>query len=64
MRRRARKSSAKWLPIEAVTAKSLRRLLERKRNRSEIDHQAYRFACRHANGLINQLRRDHIRSEL
>jgi len=48
----------------AVTAKRQRRRLERKRNRIEIDRQAYRVACRHANGLINQFRRDHTRSEL
>jgi len=64
MRRRARKSSAKWLSIEAVTTKHQCRQLERKRNRSGIDRQAYRVTCHHANGLINQSRRDHIRSEL
>jgi len=64
MRRRARKSSAQWLSIEAVTAKRQRRRLERKRNRSEIDRQAHRVACRYANGLINQSRMDHTRSEL
>ena len=64
MRRRASKSSAKWLSAEAVAAKRRRRRLERKRNRSEIDRVAYRTACRHANALINQSRKDHIRSEL
>jgi len=64
MRGRARKSSGKWLSIEAVTAKRQRRQLERKRNRSEIDRQAYRVACRHTNRLINQSCSDHIRSEL
>ena len=41
MRRRARKPSAKWLSVEAVTAERQRRRLERKRHRSEIDRQAY-----------------------
>ena len=36
MRRRASKSSAKWLSAEAVAAKRRRRRLERKRNRSEM----------------------------
>lgn len=64
MRRRARKPSAKWLSAEAVAAKRRRRQLERKRNRSENDRLAYRTACRQANALINQSRKDHMRSEL
>ena len=64
MRRRARKSSAKWLTTQAVAAKRQRRRLERKRNRSEADRLANRAACRRANVLINQSRRDHMRSEL
>ena len=64
MRRRASKSSAKWLSAEAVAAKRRRRRLERKRNRGENDRVAYRTACRHANVLINQSRKDHMRSEL
>jgi hypothetical protein len=64
MRRRAKKSSDKWLYIEAVNAKYQRRRVERKRNRSEIDRQAYRVACRLANGLNNQSHRDPKRSEL
>jgi len=43
MRCGARKLSAKWLSIEAVTAKRQRRRLERKRNRSEINRQTYRI---------------------
>jgi exonuclease III len=64
MRRRARKLSAKWLSAEAVTAKRRRRKLERHRNRSENDRLVYRTACRHANALINQSRKNYMRSEL
>jgi hypothetical protein len=62
IRRHARKPSAKWLTTAAVAAKRQRRRLERKR--SETDRLAYCAACRHANTLINQSRRNYVRTEL
>ena len=49
------KSSAKWLSAEAVAAKRRRRRLERKRNRGETAL---------ITPVINQSRKDHMRSEL
>jgi len=66
VRRRASKQSAKWLNADAVAAKRRRRKLERawQCSRSEADRLAYRAACRRANTLIDQSRKEHMRSEL
>ena len=66
VKKRAQKSSSKWLSTEAVSAKRDRRRLERiwHKSRSEPDRCAYRVACRRANRLINQSRSDFIRSEI
>jgi hypothetical protein len=66
VKKRAQKSSSKWLSTEAVSAKRDRRRLERiwHKSRSEPDRCAYRVACRRANRLINQSRSDFIRREI
>ena len=55
------KNSSRWLSSEAVTAKRLRRKLERrwKSTGAEIDRVKYRAACRNANALINGSRNQH-----
>jgi len=65
-RKRAQKLSSKWLSTDAVAAKRERRRLERVwlHSRTESDRIAYRSACRRANALINNSRRDHIRREV
>jgi len=64
--RRRPKSSSRWLFHEAVTAKLDRRRLERRwlATGAEEDRQRYRRACRSANRLINESRRDHFRTRL
>jgi len=64
--RRRPKSSSRWLFHEAVTAKLDRRRLERRwlATGAEEDRQRYRRACRSANRLLNESRRDHFRTRL
>jgi len=59
--RRTGKSSNQWLSVEAVAAKQRRRQLERrwKATGYEAVRVEYRRACKVANQLINESRRQH-----
>ena len=59
------KPITRWFSAKAVQAKRVRRRLERKWQESQwSDRTAYRKACRHADGLINLSRRDHLHMRL
>lgn len=69
LRRRVRrppKPVSRWLSDAAVNAKRKRRRLERRwiRTGQEDDRLAYRRACRQANRIINDSRRDYYRGQL
>ena len=55
------KKGARWLSVDAISAKRNRRQLERlwKKSGSEIDRVKYRTACQQANLLINKSRNQH-----
>jgi len=55
------RKSARWLSEEAISAKRLRRRLERrwKSTGADVDRVAYRKACCNANTLINTSRNQH-----
>ena len=64
--RRPPKEITRWLSDEAVEAKRERRRLEKRwsSSKSDSDRIAYRLACRRANKLINESRKDYFRSQL
>jgi len=64
--KRRGKRTADWLSTEAKDARRARRRLERRYRgtKTESDRAAYRSACRAANKLIKQSRRDHITKRL
>ena len=64
--RRPSKKITRWLSDEAVEAKRERRRLEKRwsSSKSDSDRIAYRRACRRANKLINESRKDYFRSQL
>ena len=64
--RRPPKKISRWLSDEAITAKRLRRRLERRwrSTGSDADRVNYRRACRDANRMINDSRRDHFRCRI
>jgi hypothetical protein len=64
--RRQPKQSSHWLSKDAVAAKRQRRKLERQwlSTRNDDDRLNYRRACRTANRLINESRRDYYRKRL
>jgi len=57
---------SRWLSDEAITAKRLRRRLERRwrSTGSDADQVNYRRACRDANRLIKASHRDHLRCRI
>ena len=61
--RRPLKEITRWLSDEAVEAKRERRRLEKRwsSSKSDSDRIAYRRACRRANKLINESRKDYFR---
>jgi len=65
-RRRPPKKISRWLSDEAVTAKRLRRRLERqwRSTGSDTDRVKYRQACRQANRLINESRTSHFKRRI
>ena len=64
--RRPPKEITRWLSDEAVEAKRERRRLEKRwsSSKSDSDRIAYRRACRRANKLINESRKEYFRSQL
>ena len=64
--RRPPKEITRWLSDEAVEGKRERRRLEKRwsSSKSDSDRIAYRRACRRANKLINESRKDYFRSQL
>ena len=60
-KQRRPKSITRWLSKPAIAAKRQRRRLEKawRRSGAEQDRKAYRVACREANKLINESRKDH-----
>ena len=64
--RRPPKKITRWLSDEAVEAKRERRRLEKRwsSSKSDSDRIAYRRACRRANKLFNESRKDYFRSQL
>ena len=60
--KRRGKSDSSWLTAEATEAKQKRRRLERrwKSTTQEVDRINYRVACRAANRLIKEARREHL----
>jgi len=65
-RRRVGRSRVPWLTPECITAKRIRRRLERrlKRTRSESDRVAYRRSCREASRLFSEARSAYTRDKL
>ena len=62
-RRSSTSTSSRWLSREAATAKRDQRRLERREQqelRNIVSRRRYRRACRFANQLINESRRDHF----